>query len=227
MFPPTKPWNPNINWQCPAGEVLRKFLDALPENSSFEVTVFGSAPLQLGLDASFLSGDVDIFKRDEFVDAVKRAQLEKGSAPIYVELTEAAVFVASPAWSARAHRLNAGSHTLVFPHPIDILVSKIKRLAPKDMKAFQLVREKTGHPTEYEMIVALQDVVDIYRPAFDEEAEAGDPMANTVRLFEELYGRKIDVRSEIIVPALQRRREAYGLNAPDYKSGLRDAGEGE
>lgn len=227
MFPPTEPWKPDINWQCPAGIVLKKFIDALPAGSSFEITVFGSAPLQLGLDSSFLSGDVDIFKRDEFVEVVKRANLEKGSAPIYIELTEATVFVASPAWSNRAHRQKMGSHTLVFPHPIDILVSKLKRLAPKDMKAFQLVREKTGHPTELEMITALQDVVDIYRPAFDEEAEAGDPMANTVRLFEELFGRKIDVRSEIIVPALQRRREAYGLNRPDFKSRLSDAGNGK
>jgi hypothetical protein len=227
MFPPTEPWKPDIDWNCTAGIVLKKFLDALPADSAFEVTVFGSAPLQLGLDSSFLSGDVDIFKREEFVDVVKRAGLEKGSAPIYVELTQATVFVASPLWPSRAYRLKVGAHNLVFPHPIDILVSKIKRLAPKDMKAFQLVREKTGHPTDDEMIRALQDVVDIYRPAFDEEAEAGDPMANTICLFDELYSRKIDVRAEIIVPALQRRREAYGLNAPDYKSGLRDAAEGK
>jgi hypothetical protein len=40
-----------------------------------------------------------------------------------------------------------------------------------------------------------------------------------------LYGHDIDVRSEIIVPAIESRKEAYGQNAPDRRAILREIAE--
>jgi len=58
-----------------------------------------------------------------------------------------------------------------------------------------------------------------------EGAAGGDPIANTRRLWMHLYGHDIDVRREIIVPAIESRKEAYGQNAPDYRARLKDIAE--
>ena len=108
--------------------------------------------------------------------------------------------------------------TFILPHPIDILVSKVKRLDEKDLNAFRLVRARTGHPTEGELLVALRRVVDIFRPSFDEES-AGDPRHNTEILWRELFGTNIEVSQQIIAPALAERRRNYG----GLSNGLREA----
>jgi len=127
-------------------------VDALPANRKWEIIVFGSSPLQLGVDSRFLSGDVDV-------------------------------------------------------------------LPDQDLRAFKLVRDKTGHPNPEEMIRALQRVVDIFRPSFDEES-AGNPAHNVRVLWRELFGTDIDVRAKVITPALAERRRVYGDGAQGLKSKL-------
>jgi hypothetical protein len=181
--------------------------------------VFGSAPLQLGLDASFVSADVDIFSNEDLREAIEEAGLAEGQREIYVQQSDELVFSASLTWQERAYKTAIGNVTVILPHPIDILVSKLPRLEPKDLRAFLLVIEKTGHPTPDELITALQRHVDLFRPNFDEE-NSGDPIANTQRLWHELYGESINVRRDIIAPALQRRKAGYGT-PPNLRNELR------
>jgi len=112
-------------------------------------------------------------------------------------------------------------------HPIDILIAKLHRYEEKDRRAFELVRERTGHPSEQEMLTELQYSVDLYRPNFDEEV-AGDITTNTRVMWQDIFGREIDVRREIIAPALERRKQGYHDDLPreDYKASLRRLAEG-
>jgi len=209
-----QPWRPALNWDTPAGRVLDRLVEALPPDRPWKIIVFGSSPLQLALDPTFLSGDVDIIPPADVEDYCRQAGLLKGQAPIYIEPCTVSAFTASADWMVRACEVQRKHVSFILPHPIDILVSKIKRLDEKDLKAFHLVRAKTGHPTE----VALRRVVDIYRPSFDEES-AGDPRHNTQVLWRELFGTAIDVGQQIISPALAERRKNYG--GESY--GLREA----
>lgn len=204
-----QPWRPELDWSAPAGQVLDQLVAALPSNRTWEIIVFGSSPLQLGVDSRFLSGDVDVIPDEDITAHCQRAGLLKGQAPIYIEPCASIAFTASPDFFVRAYRCQRQHVNFTFPHPIDILVSKIKRLEEKDLRAFKLVHEKTGHPTEHDLIVALRRVVDIFRPAFDEES-AGNPTLNTQILWRELFRKEIDVRAQIITPALAERRRSYG-----------------
>jgi hypothetical protein len=111
-------------------------------------------------------------------------------------------------------------HTFRFPHPWDILTSKLQRLDEKDIKAFQLVIDRTGHPTEEEFTKHLQKAVDLYRPKFDEEASLGDIFNNTQLLWHTLWKKSIDVRAAIIRPALDRSRHDYEAGDPSLKARL-------
>jgi hypothetical protein len=215
-----------LNWEGPNGRLLREFIDGLPRNRPIVLNVFGSTPLQMRLDPSFLSGDVDIFTSEDLSSDLEAMRLGKGHADPYIELVSSTIFITTPTWRDRAVKEVFGNVTVYIASPLDVLVGKLKRLAEKDLKAFELVKEKTGGPSEEELKAALRNVVDMYRPAFDEENPGGDPIANTRRLWQHLYGHDIDVRREIIVPAIELRREAYGFNVPDYRAKLREIAEG-
>ena len=92
----------------------------------------------------------------------------------------------------------------------------MSRLDEKDIRAFEVVLSKTGHPTESELITELQMAVDLFRPGHD--------MANNCRrLWPLLYGKQIDPRKQIISPALAKRKVGYGEPPEDFKQELRDA----
>ena len=216
-------WRPDLNWDTPAGRVIDRLIEALPADRSWKIIVFGSSPLQLGIDSTFLSGDVDIISVPEVEEHCRKAGLLKGQTSLYVEPCTAAAFTVSADWQLRAFEVQRKHVTLILPHPIDILVSKIKRLEDKDLAAFRLVRSKTGHPTEEELLVALRRVVDIYRPSFDEES-AGDPRHNTQIVWREMFGKSIDIGQQIVAPALAERRRNYGPNGHFLRDALRSLG---
>lgn len=210
-------WVSTIEWDTEAGRTLRELIDALPRERNWSLTLFGSSPLQLALEPSFTSADVDLFAtdetRDEIATIVEHTSLGDKSRPVYVQLCVEGNFRTSPRWRDRAFRTQVGNVSLTLPHPIDLLIAKLHRLADKDLAAFRLVIERTGHPTEAEMRRELQASVDLYRPNFDEEM-VGDITNNTRTLWNEIWGKDINVHREIIAPAIQMRNEGYAPDNP-------------
>ena len=212
-------WAGEIDWSTPAGEALKTFLDSLPNNRSFQITVYGSAPLQLTVDRQLLSGDVDVFSDDDedLSELIAVAGLDRTRGGIYIEPGFKLSFRTSPHWRQRAKTIQRGNVSLTVPHPLDILIGKLDRLDAKDLKAFQAVIQLTGHPTAGEFKVELQNAVDLFRPAFDEDSPNRYP-ENTQRLWREIFRAEIDIRRDIIAPAIARRRSGYGEAPPNYKS---------
>jgi hypothetical protein len=216
-------WTSSLELETTAGRMLRQLASLLPQGREFQITVFGSAPLQIAVDPTLTSADVDVFSDfEELNDIVMRAGLGTNQADFYIQVSSELNFRTSPRWKDRTQSARIGNCTFIFPHPIDILIAKLNRLDEKDLRAFRTVLSKTGHPTEAELIHELQLAVDLFRPSFDEEQ--GHDMANNCRrLWPLIYGREMDPRAEIIAPALKIRREGYGEPVRDYKQELRDA----
>ena len=194
----------HINWNCPAGRRLDQLAGLLPPTPHADITVFGSAPLQLFLDDAFVSEDVDLFPPEElFVHVqslVEQHRLAKDMTPFYIQVCDALAFKSTLDWRARAVEVERHCHLFRIVHPWDVLVSKLQRLEEKDMAAFKLVLGKTGHPTE--------------------ETARGDMLLNTRILWQELWGKSIDVRAAIIRPALLRAEREYQDFDPTLKERL-------
>jgi hypothetical protein len=219
----TDSWTNAVDLETPAGEALKKLAAVLPTERHFDITVFGSAPIQITVEPFLLSADVDLFcDQEDLEEYVVQAGLDKQHSDFYIQVCSGLNFRTSPLWGTRTQSFSIGNCTFILPHPIDILIAKLNRLDEKDLEAFHVVRRKTGHPTETELISELQMAVDLFRPGFDEE-NAADLGNNTRRLWPLLYGREIDVRLEIIAPALAKRRAGYDQPTRDYKSELREA----
>ena len=212
-------WNPQPDWDTPAGRLLQQFARFLPSGQIYEVTVFGSAPLQLTIEPDLLSGDVDVFSQSD-VEGFIELFNQSNTSGLRMQLCYELNFITSPKWKDRSHSERMEDCIFRFPHPLDILIGKLHRLEPKDLEAFQCVLRKTSHPTESELLAELQEAVDIYRPGFDESSTA-NPLRNTVSLWQKLYGKTIDVREQIIKPALIRRTKGFAESRTDYKSQLR------
>ena len=200
----------NINWNCPAGNLLDRLAALLPKKPRLELTVFGSAPLQMLLSPEFLSQDVDVCTAEAtwayLADFIEANNLGPDKSTTYVQVCDPRAFRSASDWRERAVETVRHGHLFRFPHPWDILVSKLQRLEEKDIEAFRLVIQKTGHPTEAELVKHLQMAVDLYRPKFEEEITAGNMLVNTQTLWRILWGKEIDVRAAIIRPALEKGR---------------------
>lgn len=214
-------WAAEIDWTTPAGRLLERFLAALPKDRAFHLTVYGSAALQLTVDRQLLSGDVDLFSDDDenLSGWVAETGLDKQSGGLHIEPGFELSFRTSPRWRFRAKVVHRGNLSLTIPHPLDILIGKLARLDAKDFQAFERVRQLTGHPTAEEMQIELRNAVDLFRPEFDQESPNRYP-ENTRTLWREFFHAEIDVRADIIEPAMAKRKQGYGESPPDYKSAL-------
>jgi hypothetical protein len=203
----------NLDWLGRSGQRLEEFAAKLPPEPRLQITVFGSAPLQLFIDRFFLSEDIDLFSDDETTEFlnqfVEANNWGKAQSDFYIQVCDPLAFKSTIDWPSRAISVERHGHLFRFVHPWDVLVSKLQRLEEKDLNAFRIVIEKTGHPTEEEFARHLQLAVDLYRPKFDEESARGDMMMNTKILWHTLWAKEIDVRARIIRPALERAEREY------------------
>jgi hypothetical protein len=213
-----------LDWNATAGKQLDLLARTLPSHPRLVITVFGSAPLQLMIDRTFLSEDIDLYSPEEHWEFLEKFVAQngwaKGQSDFYIQVCDPHAFKSTFDWPSRAIEVERHGHVFRFVHPWGVLVSKLQRLDPKDIQAFKLVIAKTGHPTEPEFTRHLQKAVDLYRPKFDEETARGDMMLNTRELWKILWNQEIDVRAAIIRPALERARHDYEPPDPNLKTRL-------
>ena len=100
----------------------------------------------MGVSDAIMSGDLDIATDEEIEGVLSAAGLTKGLSSPYVEVCPLGTFRTAPDWRSRAHSEAMGNVEVLFPHPIDILVSKISRGEEKDYEAFEEVIARTCHP---------------------------------------------------------------------------------
>lgn len=227
---------PAPHWDTLAGRILDDFFAALRQEMPDyhePLTIFGSAAVQLCYDEHFASADVDLMVLsggEELRDLAARVGVGRSgtSKPVYgLQICPPQMFRPTPHYLQRAHVEQRHGIRVVVPHVRDILVAKLHRfrevgqtgIAAKDRKAFQRVRELSGgHPAEEEMIEDLRLCEPSLRIPDDGSVNAF--RLNVLDLFRELYGRKIDLESEILAPAREAAR--FPPDGPDPGSLLSD-----
>jgi hypothetical protein len=210
------------NWNTQAGRALKTLAEAI-ERKGFilkkPILVFGSAPLQICIDPTLLSGDVDISAEgqiDEVKELVDAIGYGKGKAKFYIEVVPSYIFRAGKNWHERASTLMLHGVQFIFPDPLDILLAKLRRLDTKDLLAFRIVREKTGGPTEEQLIAELRHDYDLFY--IQENGEKSVLWVNTEKLWPLLFGREINAREVIVRPVVD---ELSLTMEPDYLELLR------
>ncbi len=211
------------DWNTPAGRALDTLSTAIQRKGLVllsPIMVFGSAPLQIFIDSAFMSADVDVSlpgQGEEIKNLVEEIGLSKGKAAYYIEVVPEYVFRPGPNWRARATPIRRNGIAFLFPDPLDILLAKLRRLEEKDIRAFHLVLEKTGRPTEEELVSELRASYDIFY--YQKDGRKSALWENTEKVWPRIFGREIDVRAKIIQPVLDSLAEA-GANR-DYLDELR------
>jgi hypothetical protein len=82
-------WAGSIDLDTPAGRLLRRLDLALPEDRPLLLTVFGSAPLQIAVDAALTSADVGVFIDEGEADLaswVEQAGLGPGQTEFHIQV---------------------------------------------------------------------------------------------------------------------------------------------
>jgi hypothetical protein len=232
-------WPPVINRDTPGWRTLQKLLaESLPSADQNCVIVFGSAALQLTVASNLLSAGVDLSldvvtvgprgmtapkaeQRLRKVAAKVNAALSKDLP--YIQICHWMTFQPGNRWERRSIEASEGEWRMVYPHPYDILFSKLRRAEPKDIEAFRAVIEHTGHPMELEF---LQLCIENYRdfearlrtvPShLPEVVPSRDLRSNTVSLWKAIWKRSIDIDGEITKPALQELQAGWA----DYDASL-------
>ena len=121
-------WTSSLDLETPAGRMLRRLASLLPQDRQFEITVFGSAPLQIAVDPTLTSADVAVFSDFEALDdIVHQAGLGTNQADFYIQVSSELNFRTSQRWKGRTQSARIGNCTFIFPHPIDILIAKLNR----------------------------------------------------------------------------------------------------
>lgn len=114
----------SINWNCPAGKQLELLASILPKSPRLDITVFGSAPLQMLLEPSFLSQDIDVFPPEEtyafLAEFVNNKGLGQETARFYIQVCTPYAFRSAADWRSRAIEIERHGHLFRFVHPWDV-----------------------------------------------------------------------------------------------------------
>ena len=202
---------PKPRWDTLAGRVLDGFFervaDQLP-NYNAPLTIFGSAPIQLCLDAEFASADVDVmvFAKVEMLRKLAHTPASERER-YHVQVCPPSMFIPAPHYLQRAHVETRHGLQIVVPHLMDILLAKLHRsrvegqsgLVAKDLRAFRKVRQMLeDHPNSEQMVSELQNCEAYFRAPLD--GTLNSFKLNVLDLFEQVYGRCLDIAEEIAVP---------------------------
>lgn len=97
-------WRDEVDWNTPAGRLLRSFFARLPTDRNFHFVLYGSAPLQLTLNRTWTSADVDFYSDDDedYSEQIRRLGLAKGQADLYQEPGFRLSFSSTSQMAARA-----------------------------------------------------------------------------------------------------------------------------
>jgi hypothetical protein len=210
------------NWNTQAGRALESLAKALQEKGfklRKPIVVFGSGPLQISVDPTLLSADLDISAEGQLEEVkaiVEEIGYGKGKAKFYIEVVPSYVFRSPRTWRERAETVTLHGIEFILPAPVDILLAKLRRLDEKDLRAFRAVREKLGIPTEEQLIAELRHDYDLFY--IQENGERSVLWQNTEKLWPLFFGKNIDAREVIVLPVVQ---ELSLSMEPDYIDGLR------
>ena len=210
------------NWHTQAGRALEALAKAIQEKGfklRKPILVFGSGPLQISVDPALLSGDLDISAEgqlDEVKAIVEEIGYGKGKAKFYIEVVPSYVFRSPRKWIERAQIVTLHGVQFTFPAPIDILLAKLRRLDTKDLRAFHVVKQKLGIPTEEQLIDELRQDYDLFY--IQENGEKSILWQNTEKLWREFFGKEINARDVIVLPVVNELSQSM---EPDYVAALR------
>lgn len=219
-----------MNWTCPpprwdtiAGRALDIFFQLVKEHApdfDGQLTVFGSAPIQLCLDEEFISADADVMvlsHTEELRGIASRVPQGRLGLLHGVQVCPAGWFQTTPYYLARAHVETRHGLRVVVPHLRDVLIGKLHRsrvdgqeaLVPKDLRAFHRVRTLCGgHPDEQELLEDLRLCEPFFRPPA--AGEVNQFKLNVMDLWQQLFGRTLDVQQEIITQAASAQFRSSG-----------------
>ena len=231
---------PSANWSSPVGLELDRFIkevrERLPELRG-AITLFGSSPIHLCLDHSFVSADADmmvLFDQEPLQKIADELGLGKAHHPagkLYLEICKPFAFRSTPVYRDRAHEEMRHGFKIVVPHVRDILIGKLHRfrkpgqqgIEPKDMRAFVRVREVTGgHPTEQELLEDLRLCPHYFMVGTS--ALMLDFRLNVEDLWPALYGRSINVNEELLKPMIADLEELGYTEGRDWVELVRALG---
>src|SRR5262245_25201005 len=108
-------WGGSVRLNTPAGDLLRQLVATLPPDQPRVITVFDSAAIQICVDATLTSADVDLFSDfEDLALIVKNAGLDQNHSQFYIQVSSELNFRTSPRWRLRTASVQIGHCTFHF-----------------------------------------------------------------------------------------------------------------
>jgi hypothetical protein len=236
-------WPAHVDWKSPAGLLLARLAEIVPAARRTPILLFGSAALQVTVAPTVLSEDADIapdvvpyspgsekfrsaLDRVELTQLIHRHGLGKGQRKLHIQINAFQAFDPGSRWGHRFMTVDKGNIQFTIPHPIDILMSKLHRFEEKDLDAFRKIYAQTGFPTADELLSELRATPRLFAKRESSHAEMPSQFPESrinesvPKLFVEMYGKRINVRRDILLPAEQAIASSYNDHETGHQSDL-------